>query len=224
MATDRPLEPPARAELTSATPRDLLVGPAASVQIRLHGRGGQGTVTAAELLSVAAFEEGLHAQAFPSFGSERMGAPVEAYCRVSKAAIRTREPVSAPDVLIIQDATLIEQVDVFSGLRHGGLVLINTTEALADLPTPGSGTFDAQHVLTVPATELAQLHLGRPTPNSVLLGGFAAMTALVSLESVNHALRHRFSGAVAEANVAAAAAAFDHVVLEREGRLRAPAG
>ena len=91
--------------------------PGVFCQLRLHGRGGQGTVTGAELLSVAAFEDGLYAQAFPSFGSERMGAPVEAYCRIGRRVIRTREPVSQPDVVIIQDPTLLGQVDLFGGLQ-----------------------------------------------------------------------------------------------------------
>ena len=89
-------------------------------QVRIHGRGGQGVVTAAELLSVAAFLEGRHAQAFPSFGSERMGAPVVAFCRIDDRPIRVREPILAPDALIVQDPTLLQQVDVFGGMRPGG--------------------------------------------------------------------------------------------------------
>ncbi len=85
-------------------------------QIRIHGRGGQGVVTAAEMLSVAAFLEGRHAQAFPSFGSERTGAPVVAYCRLDDREIRLREPINEPDAIIIQDPTLLHQVDVFEGL------------------------------------------------------------------------------------------------------------
>src|SRR5262245_42245359 len=85
----------------------------AMFQIRIHGRGGQGVVTAAELLSIAAFMEGKHAQAFPSFGSERMGAPVVAFCRIDDREIRSREPIARPDALIIQDPTLFHSVDVF---------------------------------------------------------------------------------------------------------------
>jgi len=103
-------------------------------QVRFHGRGGQGVVTAAEVLSVAAFDEGRHAQAFPSFGSERTGAPVVSYCRVDDREIRTREPVVAPDAVIVQDVTLINQVDLFSGLSPVGYVLINTS------PLPRSWT------------------------------------------------------------------------------------
>src|SRR5690242_21796583 len=96
-------------------------------QIRIHGRGGQGVVTAAELLSVAAFLQGKYAQAFPSFGSERMGAPVMAFCRIDDRAIRLREPVTAPDALLIQDPTLLHTVNLFDGLAPGGYILMNST-------------------------------------------------------------------------------------------------
>ncbi len=90
-------------------------------EVRIHGRGGQGVVTAAEMLSLAAFDEGRYAQAFPSFGSERMGAPVVSFCRIDDHEIRTREPVMEPDALIVQDPTLLHQVDVFGGLQAGRL-------------------------------------------------------------------------------------------------------
>src|SRR4051812_20923367 len=102
-------------------------------QIRIHGRGGQGVVTAAEILSIAAFRENRHAQAFPSFGSERMGAPVVAFCRIDDREIRSREPVLAPDAVVIQDPTLLHQVELFSGLTPDGYVLINTTRTFEEL-------------------------------------------------------------------------------------------
>src|SRR5512142_1542982 len=102
-------------------------------QVRFHGRGGQGVVTAAELLSIAAFGEGHHAQAFPSFGSERTGAPVVAFCRIDDKIIRLREPIMEPDALIIQDPTLLHQVELFSGLKPDGYVLINPTKTFAEL-------------------------------------------------------------------------------------------
>src|SRR5574341_1931185 len=132
-------------------------------QVRIHGRGGQGVVTAAEMLSIAAFLEGKHAQAFPSFGSERTGAPVVAYCRMDDKEIRLREPVMQPDALIIQDPTLLHQVDVFGGLAKDGYILINTTRTFDAL---GVGEFvrgfRAGHLCTVPATELALKYVGRP--------------------------------------------------------------
>lgn len=181
-------------------------------QVRLHGRGGQGVVTAAEMLSVAAFLEGRHAQAFPSFGSERMGAPVMAFCRIDDKEIRLREPVTHPDALIVQDPTLLHQVDLFAGLDSQGYLLLNTTRAFADL---GLGeyvaSFPPHHVCAVAASELAQKHVGRPLPNAALLGGFAAVTGRVKLESVQAAIRQTFAGAVGEANAAAAAEAFHAV-------------
>ena len=103
------------------------------LQIRIHGRGGQGVVSAAEIISVAAFREGKHAQAFPSFGSERMGAPVMAFCRIDDREIRLREPILEPDVLIVQDPTLLHQVDVFQGLKPDGYVLINSRRSFDEL-------------------------------------------------------------------------------------------
>ena len=186
-------------------------------QLRLHGRGGQGTVTGAELLSVAAFEDGLYAQAFPSFGSERMGAPVEAYCRIGRGVIRTREPVSQPDVVIIQDPTLLGQVDLFGGLAVDGYVLLNSVESFDEQGLAEQlASFRRDRLLTVPATEIAREHLGRTTPNSALLGGFAAMTGIVTLDAVCRAFRHRFAGSLGEANVAAATAAYEYVRHETE--------
>jgi pyruvate ferredoxin oxidoreductase gamma subunit len=173
-------------------------------QVRIHGRGGQGVVTAAELLSVAAFIEGRHAQAFPSFGSERTGAPVVSFCRVDDREIRVREPIMQPDALIVQDPTLLHHVDVFGGLKPGGLVLINTGRCVADL---GIGTLDAR-VLTVPASELAREHSGRPLPNAARVGAFVGASGLLSLASVLSAIRDRFGGALGEANAAAATAAY----------------
>jgi pyruvate ferredoxin oxidoreductase gamma subunit len=181
-------------------------------EVRFHGRGGQGVVTAAELLSVAAFTEGRHAQAFPSFGSERTGAPVVAFCRIDDRPIRTREPIAHPDALIIQDPTLLHQVDVFSGITDDGYVLINTTRDLVALGLAEfAGRFRPGQVLTVPAGELAREHTGRPLPNAALLGGFAALTGVVSIDSVEAAVRGRFDARVAEGNAAAAHAAHDLV-------------
>lgn len=185
------------------------------LQIRIHGRGGQGVVTAAELLAVAAFEQGRHAQAFPSFGSERTGAPVVAFCRVDDHEIRLREPIVQPDVLIVQDPTLLHQVDVFQGLKPDGWVLINSRRSFDDLGL-GDVTrrFRHERLTTVPASEMARRHLGRPLPNAVLLGGLAALTGLISLDAVIHAIHHTFSEQVAEQNAAAATEAYEHVQRE----------
>lgn len=181
-------------------------------QVRIHGRGGQGVVTAAEMLSIAAFEEGKHAQAFPTFGSERTGAPVTSFCRIDEHPIRVREPISEPDALIIQDPTLLHQVDLFSGLAEDGYILLNTSRDFDEL---GLGEFIAgfrrERVLTIPATELAREHMGRPLPNAVLLGGFSALSGVVSIESVAKAIAAKFSGTVAERNELAARKAHEWV-------------
>jgi pyruvate ferredoxin oxidoreductase gamma subunit len=194
-------------------------------QIRIHGRGGQGVVTAAELLSVAGFREGRHAQAFPSFGSERTGAPVVAFCRLDTRPIRLREPILAPDALIIQDPTLLHQVDVFGGLTKDGYILINTSRSFEELGLEDFiAGFRPERLCTVPATEFALKHVGRPLPNAALLGGFAAVTQQVSLESVGAAIREKFPTKVAEANIAAAAEAFAFVTHEIGEAARAKAG
>ena len=180
--------------------------------VRFHGRGGQGVVTAAELLSLAAFNEGLEAQAFPSFGSERMGAPVIAFCRVDDRPIRLREPIAEPDAVVIQDPTLVHHVDVFGGLAADGYVLLNSARSLEGL---GLAELHERHrperLLTVPAGELAREHLGRPIPNAALLGALAALTGIVSIDSLRAAIEARFEGAAAAGNVAAALAAFSLV-------------
>ncbi len=173
---------------------------------------------------MAAFREGRHAQAFPSFGSERTGAPVVAFCRMHDRPIRLREPIMAPDALIIQDPTLLHQVDVFSGLVPDGYVLINTRRSLDELGLREYlGRFRRERIRTVAATELALKHVGRPVPNAALLAGFAAVTGRISLESVIAAIRDRFPARIADANVAAAQEAYDSVMQEMQGTAHAQA-
>jgi pyruvate ferredoxin oxidoreductase gamma subunit len=177
-------------------------------QVRFHGRGGQGVVTSAELLAIAAFTEGRYAQAFPSFGSERMGAPVMSFCRIDDKPIRTHEPVTGPDALIVQDATLLRQPDLIADLAPGGCLLVNS-------PHPVSGA------IAIPASRLAMTHLGRPLPGVPLLGAFAAVTGAVSLDSLAATVTEKFSGTVADGNIAAAREAYD---LAREMLSDAQAG
>ncbi len=184
-------------------------------EVRIHGRGGQGVVTAAELLSVAGFDEGHHAQAFPSFGSERTGAPIQAFCRIADRPIRAHEPIAQPDVLIVQDATLLHQVDLFSGLAAAGHVVLNTSRTAEEL---GVHELEAR-IHTVPASEIARRHLGRPLPGTALLGALAAVTAAVSRESLDAAIAERFSGKLAAGNTAAADAGWAHIA----GGVHAPA-
>lgn len=192
-------------------------------QIRIHGRGGQGVVTASELMSVAAFIEGRHAQAFPSFGSERTGAPVVAYCRIDDQLIRSREPVNDPDAVVVQDATLLALVDVFSGISPDGFALINSER---DVPELGLSqlrdVLGPGRVLSLPATALAIEHVGKNVPNVVMLAGLAAMTGWVRLDSVLTAIKERFHGGLADGNVAAAEAAYVNIIEQlKESRAHA---
>jgi pyruvate ferredoxin oxidoreductase gamma subunit len=176
-------------------------------QVRIHGRGGQGVVTAAEMLSIAAFLEKKHAQAFPSFGSERMGAPVMAFCRISTAEIRSREPISEPNALIIQDRSVIDPSRAFDGIVDNGFVLINSSVEI-------SHNLKNATVKCIDATGIALEHVGRPIPNAVLLGSFAALTGVVNIESVIEAIKTKFSGAIAEKNINAARAAYEEILKE----------
>src|SRR5271157_695498 len=134
-------------------------------QVRFHGRGGQGVVTAAELLSVAAFLEDKHAQAFPSFGSERTGAPVVAFCRISDKEIRLREPIQSPDAVIVQDPTLFKALNVTEGLKSDGYLIVNTAHSFSDMHLDAIvARLPAGHALTVSATELAMKFINRPAP------------------------------------------------------------
>ena len=161
-------------------------------------------------MSVAAFIEGKHAQAFPSFGSERMGAPVVSFCRIDDKEIRLREPIMEPDALIIQDTTLLHSVDIFQGLKPDGFILINSTRTFDELGIADFvARFPPHHVCDVGATELAMKHVKRAVPNAALLGGFAAISGQLHMESVAQAIMEKFPGAIGEANVAAAQEAFN---------------
>lgn len=169
-------------------------------------------VTAAELLALAAFHDGKAAQAFPSFGSERTGAPVTAFCRIDAQPIRSREPIFHPDVLLIQDSTLLHQVDVFAGLAASAVVLLNSTRNVEALRLTD---FVTQHpkvqMYTLPASELALKHLGRPFANIGMVAGFAALTGAVTKASVNQAIKEKFPGRIGELNASVAAEMYDYV-------------
>ena len=174
-------------------------------ELRIHGRGGQGSVTAAELIAVAAFEGGVFAQAFPAFGVERRGAPVQAFVRFDSDRIRLRSQVYEPDYIIVQDSTLIRDVNVFMGVKKGGIVIVNTERTITH-PVP-----DAVRVITIDATSIALEVLGLPITNTALMGAFAAASGEIKLDALENALRHRFKGELAEKNILAARRAYDLV-------------
>ncbi|MFB6267877.1 MAG: pyruvate ferredoxin oxidoreductase subunit gamma [Halodesulfurarchaeum sp.] len=175
-------------------------------QIRIHGRGGQGSVTLGHLIAEAAYEEGKWAQAFPQFGVERRGAPVEAFARIDDEKITDRSHVYEPDFVVVQDPSLIEFVDVTEGLKDDGIIVVNTDadpEAL-DIET------DAE-IVTVDATEIAMDHLGKPIMNTALLGAFASASGALRMDSIEEVIMEEFPGEVGEQNVAASADAFEEV-------------
>ena len=171
------------------------------IEVRFHGRGGQGAVTAAEILAKAAFEDGKYCQAFPFFGVERRGAPVMAFTRIDDKPIRRRYQVYNPDYVVVLDDGLLEVVDVFSGLKNGGKIIINTTN--------GVDTTEGADIHKVDATGIALDILGVPIVNTILLGAFAGVTGEVSIESLIKIINETFSGSVAEKNVKAAKIAYD---------------
>jgi pyruvate ferredoxin oxidoreductase gamma subunit len=190
------------------------------VDVRIHGRGGQGVVTTAEVLALACFIEGRHAQALPSFGSERTGAPVAAFVRVSDRPIRSHDPVEDPDVVVLQDATLLALPSVVAGLRPGGRLLVNTQR-----PLPGAvlAATAGRTVTTVPASAIATRCVGRDVPGPAMLGALAAVTDVVLVDSVIAAVRDRLAGRSTAGNVAAVTEAFETALAAVGGEARASA-
>ncbi len=160
-------------------------------EIRFHGRGGQGAVTAAEILAKAAGYDDKYSQGFPAFGVERRGAPVKAFCRISDKPITIRSQVYNPDYLIVLDDSLPTEI-VLEGLKENGVIVINTNK---DFITEGNFK-----VFKYDATSLALKILGKPIVNTAILGAFAKATNLVSLEGLLKAVEERFEGEAAELN------------------------
>lgn len=175
-------------------------------EIRFHGRGGQGAVTAAEMIAVAAFEDKRFSQAFPAFGVERRGAPVMAFARIADQPVRIRSQIYEPDYVVVQDVTLLEVVDVASGLKPEGKIIINT-----DRPKDKLKLKTEADIVTIDATKIAIETLGRPIVNTTLLGAFCGATGEVSLESMNKAILGRFSGELGKKNLLAVKTAYERV-------------
>ncbi len=173
------------------------------IEIRIHGKGGQGAVTAAEVLAIAAFHDGKFSQAFPSFGPERSGAPVEAYCRIDDKFINLRTHIYEPDHLIILDDSLLKAIDVTKGLKKNGIIVINSAESIKSNIKSDFSSFN------INATKIALDILGKPIVNTAMLGAFAKATKLVSLKSIEKALKEKFSGTILEKNIQAAKKAYD---------------
>jgi pyruvate ferredoxin oxidoreductase gamma subunit len=176
------------------------------VEIRWHGRGGQGAVTSAELLARAAIDEGKYAQAFPSFGPERRGAPVLAFDRISeKEPIRVRAEITQPDVVVVLDAGLINIVDVTSGLKENGVLVINTKKSLSEIASEFSNNWQ---LAIIDATSIAREQLGVPIVNTTMLGALVKATGVVKPESLEVPLKDRFRR-LGERNINAMKKAFE---------------
>ena len=181
------------------------------IEIRWHGRGGQGAVTSAELLAKAAISEDKFAQAFPSFGPERRGAPVQAYVRIDPTkSVRIRSGITEPDVVVVLDPGLMGIVNVQSGLKAGGIVIVNTPKT----PDEVRKEYSIKGKLaTVDATKIAKELLGVPITNTTMVGAVLKATEVVKMHSLEEPLKERF-GRLAEKNFAAAKRAYDETVVK----------
>ena len=182
------------------------------LEIRWHGRGGQGAWTASELLARAVIYEGKYVQSFPEFGPERMGAPVAAFTRVSSEPIKIHCAVYNPDVVAVLDPTLLKSVPVADGLSEEGMIIVNSK----DDPSEVRKLLKTEKgkVWTVPATEIAIKILGMPITNTAMLGTVARVTGIVSLESIEKVVKERFRKDVAEKNFAVIKEAYEEVKSE----------
>jgi len=179
-------------------------------EIRWHGRGGQGAVTAAMILANAAIYEGKYAQAFPEFGAERRGAPVRAYTKVSDKPIHSRSPILNPDIVVVLDPSLPKEL-YLEGLKENGLLLVNTKKTPEELKK-SLGIDGKYTIYTVDATKIALDILGLPIVNTAMVGALVRVLPIVSIDSVAKAILETFSGRVGEKNVEAVRAAYDAVV------------
>ncbi len=161
------------------------------IEIRIHGRGGQGAVTTSQLLAIAGFIDGKYTQAFPNFGVERAGAPVQAFTRISKKYINLRQQVYFPDILIVLDASLFNNINVTAGLKKGGIVIVNSNKSPKDL-----GIGKKCHAFCIDATSIASNETGRAIVNTPILGAFSRITELISINSLLKAIEQRFSDPV----------------------------
>lgn len=181
------------------------------IEIRWHGRGGQGAVTSAELLAKAAINEGKYAQAFPSFGPERRGAPVLAFVRISgKEPIRVRAEITKPDVVVVLDPRLLTIANVTSGLKEGGKLIVNSRRSFQDIESQLGAKWQ---LAIIDATGIARELLGVPIVNTTMIGALVKATAVVNLESLFEPLRERF-GRLAEKNISAMKRAYEETLVK----------
>lgn len=185
-------------------------------EIRIHGRGGQGSVTMASILAFSFFDDGNYCQAFPSFGSERTGAPVQAFTRFSDKPIRTRHQIYDPNYVIVQDVTLLRSVPVYKGLKEDGKILINSETNIKDIINELGG-INEENVVLFPALKIALKILSKPIVNTTLLGAFSAISGDVSIESIKKEIENRFGSKLGKINAEAAQIAYNYIKGDKGG-------
>jgi pyruvate ferredoxin oxidoreductase gamma subunit len=175
------------------------------IEIRFHGRGGQGAVTGAEILAKAAFEDGKYSQAFPFFGVERRGAPVQAFTRIDDKPIQIRYQVKNPDYVVVLDDGLVGVIDILAGIKDTSKVIVNThhKDKLSE--------FSVEKMYDIDATGIALDNLGVPIVNTIMLGAFAKKSSEVSLESIKKIIKETFPGKIGEKNSKAAEIAYEQI-------------
>ncbi len=179
-------------------------------EVRWHGRGGQGAVTSAELIALAAINKEKYAQSFPSFGPERRGAPVQAFLRVGDEPIRVRSEIAEPDVVVVLNPDLLRVVNVTSGLKSGGALIVNTKKSLDEIK---SSYGDGFKVATVNAMKIARESIGLPITNTTMIGALLKVSGLLELDDMIGPLEHRF-GKVAQKNITAMKRAYEEIIVE----------
>jgi len=182
------------------------------LEVRWHGRGGQGAWTASELLARAAINEGKYIQSFPEFGPERMGAPIRAFTRISNKPIQMHCAVYNPDVVAVIDPSLLKAVPVAEGLNDEGILIVNSKENPVEIRKMLK--IEKRKIWTIPATEIAIKILNRPITNTAMLGAVVRVTEIVRLESVEKAVSERFSGSIMEKNIGVTKEAYKEVKSE----------
>lgn len=184
------------------------------IEIRWHGRGGQGVKTVAEFLALVAIHEDKHSQGFPEYGPERSGAPIKGYTRISDGQIKMHSAVYHPDIVLVFDPTLLESVDVCEGLKEGGPIIVNTPLSPAELAAQ-HGFLKGKKLWTLDANAISTDEIGRAIPNMPMLGALVKTTGVVGLESVQENIRKEFSSKfspkVLEGNIRAVGRAFQEV-------------
>lgn len=184
------------------------------LEIRWHGRGGQGVVTAAEILATAVVNEGKYAQAFATFGPERRGAPVLAFTRIDDNEILLRTQIYEPDIIVVLDKSLCNNNEIGKGLKKNGIVIVNTSSS----PEVLLNIFpNASKIATVDATSIAIEKLGAPITNTAILGALIRVTKIVKIETVKNVLKERFKGVIAEKNFNAVKEAYERTLIFNRG-------